>query len=266
MSVPTPTDALLIRLAALGPFFLVHAHAMGAPVQPPWRSMRELAGDRAVLLHRVRATRAWLATHNGGRPETVELRVAASTVHLGVSARVVSPALALAVLAGVTEPLDLDALRWQDRIGGAFPLSMPRERLRRYAGAGWPAEAGRHVAAGRQALRRWADALVAGPLCDLVTAVAALPVPARVLWGNVASAVHGAATMLGAASPAHAEPARRLAALLLEHPALRGAATGAPGTPEFRRRSCCLIYRAAPGAVGSVCADCVLTEHGNRHT
>jgi len=56
--------------------------------------------------------------------------------------------------------------------------------------------------------------------------------------------------------PQHAESARALGAELLERAPLRG--TGNLVDGEFRRRSCCLIYRAAPGRDGPVCGDCVL--------
>jgi ferric iron reductase protein FhuF len=81
-------------------------------------------------------------------------------------------------------------------------------------------------------------------------------VSARILWGNAASAVHGAATVLAANRPDRAAPARQLAALLLARPPLRGTGTWT-ADGGFRRRSCCLIYRAA-AAPEAICGDCVL--------
>jgi ferric iron reductase protein FhuF len=43
---------------------------------------------------------------------------------------------------------------------------------------------------------------------------------------------------------------------LMSRPRLRGTGTSIDG--RFRRRTCCLIYRAAPGRDGAVCGDCVL--------
>ena len=83
-----------------------------------------------------------------------------------------------------------------------------------------------------------------------------MAVSPRVLWGNVASAVNGAATMIAAARPDLAGPAAEAAAAMLAHPALTGTYQGRPGA-AFRRRNCCLIYRLSPGRP-AYCGDCVL--------
>jgi ferric iron reductase protein FhuF len=121
--------------------------------------------------------------------------------------------------------------------GGAFPLSFE-------AGAFAPGTP---------------DDLLDGPVRALVQATAALSVSPKVLWGNVASAVNGAATVLAGGRPDLAAEARAVAGLLMARPAQRGAgaAETSAGAP-FRRRSCCLIYRAAPGKAGPLCGDCVL--------
>jgi len=108
-----------------------------------------------------------------------------------------------------------------------------------------------HLAAGL------AGQVISGPVRDVVEAVLSLSVSARVLWGNVASAVNGAASMFAATRPARVRRARALTSLLLDQPPLRHTSTlSHDGT--FRRRSCCLIYRADPHASGPVCGDCVL--------
>jgi FhuF-like iron-sulfur protein len=84
-----------------------------------------------------------------------------------------------------------------------------------------------------------------------------LSVSSRVLSGNAASAIHGAAIALAAASPEHTRPASELARHLLETSWLRDASTWEP-SGRFRRRSCCLIYRAAPDAASALCGDCIL--------
>jgi ferric iron reductase protein FhuF len=86
---------------------------------------------------------------------------------------------------------------------------------------------------------------------------AGLSVSPKVLWGNVASGVNGAASMVGRARPDLAVRSRALATGLLDLPVLRGTATGMPGM-DFRRRSCCLLYRLGPAAPKAVCADCVI--------
>jgi ferric iron reductase protein FhuF len=68
----------------------------------------------------------------------------------------------------------------------------------------------------------------------------------QILWGNVASALHGAAALIGEHTAVDQ---------LMSRPPLRG--TGSIIDGQFRRRTCCLIYRAAPGRF---CGDCVLVK------
>lgn len=103
-----------------------------------------------------------------------------------------------------------------------------------------------------------ADDLLTGPVHDLVAAFAPFSVSRHILWGNVASAVNGAATGITAAAPSLAHPAHATALAFLQHPQLRNTHTRNPHNARFTRRSCCLIYRAAPGGTGAVCGDCVL--------
>jgi len=186
--------------------------------------MSELVDEPAVLAERVHAVRARLAV--GRAPDAVELRVAASVTHLGLVARLVSPALAAVAADGVVPDLDLRHTWWQPVLGGAFPLSV--------------ADTTASIAA-----------LVDGPIRTLVTAVRRFSVSDQVLWGNVASAFYGAAGMIG-------ERANVVVDQLIVRPPLLG--TGASAGGRFRRRSCCLIYRAAPGRDGAVCGDCVLVR------
>jgi hypothetical protein len=195
--------------------------------------MSELVENPDVLLER--AVRVQLA---GGRaPDAVESRVAASVTHLGLVARLISPALGVAVTHGRLHDLDLSDVWWQPVLGGPFPLSVSVMSAR-------PAE-------------DLPSTLLDGPIRDLVEATRLLSVSTRVLWGNVASAVNGAASMIAAARPALAERSLAIASALLDQPPLRDTSITTPGG-AFRRRSCCLIYRAAPDAAGPVCGDCVL--------
>ena len=259
-------DPVLRRLAALGPFFAVAAHP--PPVRPdaappaPWRVFGELTTDPAVLRDRVDRVRARLAAAGGQPVEAVELRVAASVAQLGLAARLLSPALALAALHGARPCLDPGALRWQPELGGAFPLSLPRPDLGPSSDLDLSPDLGpspdRRTGGGPGGAAAWADALLAGPVRELVRAVARLSVAEQILWGNVASAVDAAARVAGAAVPAQAPRLRATADLLLDHPLLRAAHTADAGTGRFRRRNCCLIYRAGPGRAGGLCGDCVL--------
>jgi len=207
------------RRVSFGPFFAIETHPAGTRARPPWRPMRELVDDPAVLAARVRAVGTRLAA---GRP--VEPRVAASVTHLGLVARLVSPGLAAAVTDGVVPDLDLRHTWWQPVVGGAFPLSVADS------------------AAGL-------DQLLDGPIRTLVVATRPFGVSDQILWGNVASALHGAAGMIGARADAVLDE-------LMSRPPLRGTGTTIDG--RFRRRTCCLIYRAAPGR--AVCGDCVLVR------
>ncbi len=235
--------------AAPGPFFAFDLHPATAAPAPPWRPVRELVTEPAVLRERVSAVRAHLAAAGGRPTEAVELRVAASVTHLGLAARLMSPLFALVTVHGALPAPVLDGLYWQPALGGPFPLSLPDDRLHTDPS---PVSGAVHRTG-------WAASLVEQVLTELVEAVEALSVSRHVLWGNTASAVNGAATAIARAVPDRAAGARELAALLLNHPRLRDSATPARGTTPFRRRNCCLIYRAAPGPATAVCGDCVLT-------
>jgi ferric iron reductase protein FhuF len=88
-------------------------------------------------------------------------------------------------------------------------------------------------------------------------AAEAFSVSPRILWGNVASAVNGAATMLARARPGLSAAAYAFTTRLLSTPPLTATADHASGT--FRRHTCCLIYQAgAPDAPRTLCGDCVL--------
>ncbi|GAA3092473.1 hypothetical protein JOF29_006985 [Kribbella aluminosa] len=220
---------LLDRIAGLGPFFGVAQHTDPSP-EPPWRRMSEIVDDPSVLEDRVAQTRAYLGAVSGQETEAIEVRVAASVTHLGLVARLISPALASAVLERRVPILALDQLHWQPILGGAFPLSLPPI-----------------PPAGGDLYRELFD----GPIPAIAQA---FQLSDHILTGNVASAVNGAATAMANADPTLADPARTLAAQLLATPPLRDAHT----TNPFRRRSCCLIYRAARDHNGPLCGDCVL--------
>ncbi|UCM87904.1 (2Fe-2S)-binding protein [Streptomyces marincola] len=246
-------------LNALGPFFSVRQHAAGAAPRPPWQPMSRLAPGSDALLEHVAAVRAGLARTHGVPPERVESRVAASVAHLGLAARLLSPALALAVLRRRALAGSLDALWWQPVLGRPVPLSVAAEDTGAGAegtGGGGPGTA--HADASPAAFL--GTYLADGPVAGLDAAFASLSVPPAVLRGNVASALHGATAAFAAgAGPGPAATARAALTRLLTGPALRGAVGTAPNG-AFRRRSCCLIYRAAPDRAGPVCGDCVLLD------
>jgi hypothetical protein len=246
MTQPEPGAAILARVAALGPFFAFETHHVdaGRPAEP-WRAMGELLDDPAVLRDRVAFVREYLAMAGGQPSAAVELRVAASVAQLGLVARLVSPLFAVAVLAGALFRYGLREARWQPAPGGTFPLSLP---ARAPVPVADPAELADRVAA----------ELLDGPIGQVVAATGSFSLSPHIRWGNVASAVAGAAAAVARSSPELAEQAREFAGLLLARIPLCGAGVLTDDGSGFRRRSCCLIYRAAPDHAGALCGDCVL--------
>lgn len=225
------------ELAAFGPFFAVQVHGSGDLIAAPWQPMSGCA-QAGGLSARVDATRAALAAGVQRQPGDIELRVAASIAHLGLVARIAAPAIAADVLGEQGISLRLHDLWWQDRLGGPYPLSVT---------AADPEDAG--------------GSPVDGAVRELTEAMARdYPVNAHILWGNVASAANGAAGMIAANRPALADAAQVAADRMLADVRVEGGALRAG--PGFRRRSCCLIYRIAPGA-DAFCGDCAL---GTQHT
>jgi ferric iron reductase protein FhuF len=248
--VPDALDALRTA-GGVGPYFAVEVHAEG----PPWRYFTELVEDGAVLRERVDAARATLAQRTGLDVDGLDERAVASLHHLAFAARLVAPTFAAAVLTGTVPVLDVAGVRWQEVDGGAIPIAFP--------------DPGVAVADGPGELAQLLDAnviqTVIAPLVDAFGRQFRLS--AKVLWGNVASALGGAATMLGAASGgAHADCALRVAEELMSGGSLRGHGRYVrpwPDRPEryLVRHSCCLFYRI-PG--GGTCADCVLVSDDAR--
>ncbi|HVW42642.1 MAG TPA: (2Fe-2S)-binding protein [Amycolatopsis sp.] len=233
-------------LAALGPYFAVDHHPAGAGIPAPWRAFQDLVTESDVMLERVGAIRHGLAAMGGLPDDAVETRVAASVTHLGVTARLVSPALAVAVAGGIVLDLAPEDTWWQPAPGGPLRVSIRLPQP---------------VAAEPDPAAALAERVLDGPVGALVEAFARLSVSRRILWGNVASAVHGAATMLDRDRPEWTPRTHAMTAALRQRKPLAG--TGdVDAHGRFRRRSCCLIYRAAPGGAGPVCGDCVLA--GNR--
>ena len=234
---PAAAAQLLADLASLGPYFTVEVHRPGSPPRPPWQPLDALIGSPDALAGRIGEVRERLAVAAGCPAAAVEFRVAASIAQLGLCARLLSPALG-ACAAGRALPVDVGQARWVPALGGPFRLSLPEDAVAGEAGAAGTV------------------ALLAGPITQIVRAVEAMAVSPRVLWGNVASAVNGAATMIAAARPDLAGPAAEIAAATLANPALTGTYQGRP-LRGFRRRNCCLIYRLSPERP-AYCGDCVL--------
>jgi ferric iron reductase protein FhuF len=222
---PAAVQAALADVAQVGPYFALDTDPEIAG-HPLWRPFTELYGR--ALPDQISAVRARLGTS--------EPRVAASLLFQGVAGRLWSPLLAAAVEHGVVPDLDPARTYWRAASPGPVLLAVP-------SADGLPADAA--------AVRR---VVIDRHLRPLVAAVrAATSVAEGLLWGNAASALAGALTVLAQDRPATSGSGGRLVEELLDLPPLRG--TGTFGPLGFRRRSCCLYYRV-PG--GGLCGDCAL--------
>ncbi|MFH9350657.1 (2Fe-2S)-binding protein [Kitasatospora sp. NPDC017646] len=231
---PSPQRPDYARLAAIGPYFALDTSATGTP-PPDYRPLPELygTGPDAPLAARIRVVAQRLGT--------AELRVAASVLHLGLAARFWSVGLGSAVLLGTVPTLEHAWARIPDQ--GPIDLWTPPEPVR-------PDSAG--------LVDRLHQAVLVGRLEPLAAAVrAAVPLSARLLRGNAASALAGTLRVLEAHAPGRV---LELVAQLLDRPPLAGSGsllTGPHGA-VFRRTSCCLYYRIGPGA--GLCGDCCFTR------
>ncbi|MER5493581.1 (2Fe-2S)-binding protein [Streptomyces sp. NPDC002454] len=216
--------AALHDVAGINGFFAVR---IGGP-DTGWQPI-----DRAYargLSHLVAAVAA--------RHRSEELRVAVSIAHLGHAARLWSPVLACAVLHGIVP--ELSALQHSDRDA---TLRLPRA-------------AGRYAAPLPRLADQLHDAVVTGRLEVLRAGLPAKVAP-RLLDGNSASALVEAGRAVLVARP---EARGRLVPLverLLSTGRLAGTGTITGDDLAFRRRSCCLYYRAPAGAK---CGDCGLAD------
>ncbi|MFI9364075.1 (2Fe-2S)-binding protein [Kitasatospora sp. NPDC053057] len=222
------------RLAAVGPYFALDTDPTGPP-PPGFRPLPELygTGPDAPLAARIRVVAQRLGT--------AELRVAASILHLGLAARFWSVGIGAAVLLGTVPTLEHAWVRIPDQ--GPIDLWTPPEPVRLASG---------------DLVDQLHDAVLIGQLEPLAAAVrAAVPLSARLLRGNAASALVGTLRVLEPHAPG---PARELVAQLLDRPPLKGSGTllAGPRGAAFRRTSCCLYYRIGPGA--GLCGDCCFTR------
>lgn len=237
----TLTDAL--RAAAMiGPYFALETE----PAGDGWRPLSELRDDPAVLRTRVEQARRTLAHNAGADLDAVEHRVAASIYFLGVAARLVSAPVAMAALAGVVPVLTMDTVCWHPD-GSPLPLALI-------------GPAAHQVGAAEELATLLFDDVITPCVAPLADAVQyEFRLSRQVVWGNVASALAGAAAMISAVRPAAIEQTSPLLERLLGMGQLAGAGMSLPGTsaagPRFRRNNCCLYYRI-PG--GGMCGDCVL--------
>lgn len=218
-------DDALIDVARIGPFFSVDTDPDVAD-HPLWRPLTDLYGP--ALPDQITTVRARLGTS--------EDRVAASLLFQGVAGRLWSPVLATAVVHGRVPELDPARTYWRAGSPGPILLAAPATA----ALDGTPDNIRRVIIEGHLL-----------PFLDAVRSVT--PVAEGLLWGNAASALVGAMTILTRARPLHSRAVPRFVGEMIAAPPLLG--TGDFGPGGFRRRSCCLYYRV-PG--GGKCGDCAL--------
>jgi len=228
---PNTSGSLSGDLAVFGPFFAIAIHAHHQPLPSPWQPMSALIADTDVLAARVDRVRTVLADRAGRPPGLIDVRVAASVAHLGLVARLMAPRIGALALGQPPLSWSIEDLWWQDDLGGPYPLSIAIEAGHRSPGPGWAVEAITDAISDRYRVSR------------------------KVLWGNVGSTTNTAAELIRAARPDLTAQAHHEAATVLSDPRIDGGTTRAG--PQFRRRSCCLIYRIANNRAAA-CGDCVL--------
>ncbi len=223
----------------MGSFFAVELSLQG----PHWQPLDNLVSDRELLAARVETARLILAAQAGVGADQIDNKVAASLVQFGLVARLIAPAAACAVLSSSVPDLDPGQVWWQPRNNDPVPLSIPQPRGRSATSLGEIAEA-------------LSVLVIDAAIQPLVhTTEELFGISPKVLWGNVASGLAGAAEAIGASRPDLAQRAADIVAAVLARASLH--ASGAYTDRCFQRRSCCLYYRI-PNA--RLCGDCILVS------
>jgi iron complex transport system ATP-binding protein len=223
---PVDATALLAELSEVGPYFTIGTGPVGGD---GWRPAAQLYTDTELLDAIVERVRA--------RINAAERRVAASTFFLGFAARLWSVGLGAVAGHGLLPDLAAEHLLFresdgQTRLHIEHPVGRPGQNL----GA------------------LLADMVFESHLAPLAAALRRLgPISERVLRGNAASALLGAARVFDPDGPQG--PAWKLALELCADQSL--SCTIDFSKPGYRRSSCCLYYRTRD--VG-LCGDCVLTK------
>ncbi|OHU28623.1 (2Fe-2S)-binding protein [Mycobacteroides chelonae] len=219
------------EVSAFGPFFAVETHDTGDAPIPPWRPVAELTDGSHALADRIERVRSNLAARIAVSPADIDPRVAGSVAHLGLVARILAPTVAAAACDEPRISQQPHELWWQDELGGPFPLSV--------------------------VMRMGEDSAITGSVVESITegVMEHAGVSDRVLWGNVGSAVNSAARLIASSRPELTDAAREVADSYLRDPRIDDGTQRA--RPDFRRRSCCLIYQLTDDR-SAVCGDCVL--------
>jgi ferric iron reductase protein FhuF len=219
-------------VSTIGPFFAICTDA-GERADRTWRPLVDFHADHDLLCDRLNRVGAQLGTD--------EERVAASLGFQALAARLVAPPLALAASHRVLPALAAAELFLQPTASAPWPLR-----------AASPVR-GRRADSPAQAAAMFAELVVEPLLTPLVVAFRRVSrVAEPLLWGNAASSLAGAVTVLAAARPGAAPRARSIVGALLDLEPMAGSGRYQPDG-GFRRRSCCLYYRTPDGGL---CGDC----------
>jgi hypothetical protein len=242
----TATEALS-RAAAAGPYFALDLDASG----PGWVPLRLLIDDAAAVTERVDFVRAALALRCRLPVEEIDARASASIHLLGLASRLIAPALGAVAIAGLVPAFGVDDLLWQRTEGGPVPIGVRAGAVDVEVADGIAVPGPPDAAAG---LLDGVVRPVVAPVLDAFAGAAS--VSAIVLWGNVASALAGAAAMLKRSGVVLAvDPVGIVTSLLALPGPLHAAGRFDDYGRFFVRASCCLFYRI-PSA--GKCGDCVL--------
>lgn len=211
----------------LGPALAFDVHDPTTPPTGEWRLLTARITAEA-LRQRVEHVRHTLSSPD--RRE-VDARVAASTEQFGLAARLLAAHICATAL-GRHLDLHTSSIRWLMDTRSGLQLSF---------------------AATPHPVNPLQDSAIA-ELTDRVQAL--YGVSPHVLWGNIGSAANSTIALLRASRPELVDAARAAADQLLTDPRIDGGAQRVDR--DYRRTSCCLIYRATDG----LCGDCVLHRRG----
>jgi len=234
LAPPELVVSALAELSDVSPYFAV---STGPMPDGDWHPVARLYTDQTLLADAIAAT--------GERIGAPDRRVAASTFVLGFAARLWSIALGGLAEHGLLIELCPDHLRYRQS-GGTVSLHLPDPVA--WQGR-WPDETPAPLLA---------EQILSGHLTPLTAAVRRLgPISEKLLYGNAASAVLGAARALARhrGEQLATTPYWNLARAVCADELLT--CTICFDDVGYRRTSCCLFYRV-PDA--GLCGDCALTH------
>lgn len=221
-----------MSLERFGPFFALTTAETGDG--GVWHSLTELL-DPGLLAERVEYARVMIEARSPGREPVTDVRAVASTMALGLFARLLSPTIG-AALTGEPTMRPAAATTWLRMVAsGPVPMRTSPPLV-----TADPDAAIEHLVL---------------PLANAMSAQFRLSM--RVLLGNAAAAVVGACHVVQLIEPDLAGEASALRERMLSVPPLQN--TGTTNGP-FIRTSCCLIYRLP---MDYICSNCILVD---RHT